>query len=88
MEDSVAVNITVAEGLLWCAIKGNRVSAVYIKGRIRTLPLFIRELQNERNLKEKSSFSCIGLHLSNRSKVIGIASGTAGPVLAGPLFGL
>ena len=26
MEDSVAVNIALAKGLLWCAIKGNRVS--------------------------------------------------------------
>ena len=30
MEDSVAVNIAVAR--LWCAIKGNGVSAVYING--------------------------------------------------------
>ena len=29
MEDSVAVNIALAKGLLWCAIKGNRISAVY-----------------------------------------------------------
>ena len=28
MEDSVAVIIALAKGLLWCAIKGNRVSAV------------------------------------------------------------
>ena len=32
MEDSVAVNVAVAKGLLWCAIKGNSVSAVYING--------------------------------------------------------
>ena len=37
MEDSVAVNIAVAKELLWCAIKGNKVSAVYINGRVRTL---------------------------------------------------
>ena len=43
MEDSVAVSIAVAKGLLWCAIKGNRVSAVYINGRVRTLPWPIRE---------------------------------------------
>ena len=43
VEDSVAVNIAVAKGLLWCAIKGNTVSAVYINGRVRTLPLPIRE---------------------------------------------
>ena len=43
VEDSVAVNIAVAKGLLWCAIKGNRVSAVYINGHVRTLPLPIRE---------------------------------------------
>ena len=43
MEDSVAVNKAVAKRLLWCAIKGNRVSAVYINGRVRTLPLPIRE---------------------------------------------
>ena len=43
MEDSVAVNIAVAIELLWCAIKGNRVSAVYINGRVRTLSLPIRE---------------------------------------------
>ena len=39
MEDSVAGNIAVAKG----AIKGNRVSAVYMNGRVRTLPLPIRE---------------------------------------------
>ena len=27
VEDNVAVNMAVAKGLLWCAIKGNRVSA-------------------------------------------------------------
>ena len=32
VEDSVAVNIAIAKGLLWCAIKGNEVSAVYING--------------------------------------------------------
>ena len=32
VEDSVAVNIAVANGLLSCAIKGNGVSAVYING--------------------------------------------------------
>ena len=42
MEDSVAVNIAVAKGC-WCAIKENRVSAVYMNGRVRTLPLPIRE---------------------------------------------
>ena len=26
MEDSVGLNIALAKGLLWCAIKGNRVS--------------------------------------------------------------
>ena len=34
VEDSVAVNIAVAEGLLSCAKKGNRVSAVYINTNI------------------------------------------------------
>ena len=29
VQDSVAVNIAVAEGLLWCAIKRNGVSVVY-----------------------------------------------------------
>ena len=29
VEDSVAVNIAVAKGLLWCAIKGNGVSTIY-----------------------------------------------------------
>ena len=43
MEDSVAVNIALAKGLLWCAIKGNSVSAVYINGLVCTLPLPIRE---------------------------------------------
>ena len=43
MEDGVAVNIAVAKGLLWCTIKENGVSAVYIKGRVRTLPSPIRE---------------------------------------------
>ena len=43
MEDSVAVNIAVAKGLLWCAIKGNRVSTIYINGRVRTSHLPIRE---------------------------------------------
>ena len=43
VEDSVAVNIALAKRLLWCAIKGNRVSAVYIYGRVCTLPLPIRE---------------------------------------------
>ena len=51
MEDSVAGyccrgmedSATIKKGLLWCAIKGNRVSAVYINGRVRTLPLPIRE---------------------------------------------
>ena len=43
VEDSVAVNIALAKGLLWCAIKGNRVSAVYMNGHVRTLPLCIRE---------------------------------------------
>ena len=43
MEDSVAVNIAAAKGLLWCAIIGNRVSAIYINGCVRTLPLPIRE---------------------------------------------
>ena len=43
MEDSVAVNIDLAKRLLWCAIKGNIVSAVYINGRVCTLPLPIRE---------------------------------------------
>ena len=43
VEDNVAVNIAVAKGLFWCAIKGNRVSAVYINGRVCTLPLPIRE---------------------------------------------
>ena len=43
MEDSVAVNKAVAKELLWCAIKGVRVSAVHINGRVRTLPLPIRE---------------------------------------------
>ena len=43
VEDSVAINIAVAKGLLWCAIIGNRVSAVYINGRVCTLPLPIRE---------------------------------------------
>ena len=52
MEDSVAVNIAVAKGLLWCAIKGNKVSAVYINWHVHTLPLPIREYQKERNLKE------------------------------------
>ena len=47
MEDSVAVNITVAKWLLWCAIKGNQVSAVYINGRVCTLPLPMREYQRE-----------------------------------------
>ena len=32
VEDSVAVNIAVAKGLLWWAIKGNKVSTVYING--------------------------------------------------------
>ena len=36
VEDSVVVSIAVAKGLLWCAIKGNRVSAVYINGHVRT----------------------------------------------------
>ena len=35
-----------------CAIKGNGVSSVYINGRVRTLPLPIREQQKVRNLKE------------------------------------
>ena len=39
VEDSVAVNIALAKRLLWCAIKGNRISAVYINGRVCTLPL-------------------------------------------------
>ena len=43
MEDSVAVNITRAKVLLWCAIKGNGVSAVYINGRVCILPLPITE---------------------------------------------
>ena len=43
VEDSVAVNITLAKGLLWCAIKENRVSAVYINGHVCILPLPIRE---------------------------------------------
>ena len=42
MEDSVAVNIAVAKGC-YGAIKGNKVSAVYINGCVRTLPLPIRE---------------------------------------------
>ena len=42
MEDSVAVNIAVAKELC-CAIKGNKVSPVYINGHVRTLPLPIRE---------------------------------------------
>ena len=42
MEDSVAVNIALAKGLLWCAIKGNSFP-VYINGRVCTLPLPIRE---------------------------------------------
>ena len=41
MEDSVAVNIAVAKGLLVCYKR--RVSAVYMNGRVRTLPLPIRE---------------------------------------------
>ena len=52
-------------------IKGNKVSAVYINGRVRTLPLPIRELQKEKKSERESSCSCIGLHLSNRSKVEG-----------------
>ena len=48
MKDSVAIK----KGLLWCAIKGNRVSSVYINGRVCTLPLPIREQQKVRNLKE------------------------------------
>ena len=48
MKDSVAIK----KGLLWCAIKGNEVSSVYINGRVRTLPLPIREQQKVRNLKE------------------------------------
>ena len=47
MEDSVAVNIAVAKGLLWCAIKGNGVSAVYINGRVHTLPLPIGNSRNK-----------------------------------------
>ena len=43
MKDNVAVNIAVAKGLLWCAIKGNIVSAVYINERVCTSPLPIRE---------------------------------------------
>ena len=42
MEDSVAVNITVAKWL-WCATKGNGVSAVYINGCVCTLPVPMRE---------------------------------------------
>ena len=38
MEDSVAIK----KGLLWCAIKENEVSAVYMNWRVRTLPLPIR----------------------------------------------
>ena len=48
MKDSVAIK----KGLLWCAIKGNRVSAVYINRRVRALPLPIKEQQKVRNLKE------------------------------------
>ena len=43
MEDSVAVIITVAKWLLWCAIKENGVSAVYINGHVCTLPLPMKE---------------------------------------------
>ena len=47
VEDSVALNIALAKGLLWCAIKGNRVSAVYINGRVRTLPLPMNSRKKE-----------------------------------------
>ena len=35
--------------------KGNGVSAVYINGRVCTLPLPMREYQKERNLNRESS---------------------------------
>ena len=60
MEDSVAVNIALAKRLLWCAIKGNRVSAVYINGRVCTLPLPVREYQKDRNLKENLLVPVLG----------------------------
>ena len=36
-------NVAIKKGLLWCAIKGNGISAVYINGRVCTFPLPIRE---------------------------------------------
>ena len=67
VEDSVAVNIAVAKGLLWCAIKGNRVSAVYING----ITFAHKGIAERKKSEREYSCSCIGLHLSNRSKVEG-----------------
>ena len=60
MENSVAVNIAVAKGLLWCATKGNRVSAVFINGRVRTLPL-PKGIAERKKSERESSCSCIPL---------------------------
>ena len=69
MEDSVAVNIAVAKGLLVC-YKRKRVTAVYMNGR--THITFAHKGIAERKKSEREcSCSCIGLHLSNRSKVEG-----------------
>ena len=55
VEDSVAVNIAVAKGLLWCAIKGNGVSAVYINGAC-SLITFAHKGVAESKKSERESF--------------------------------
>ena len=71
MEDSVAVNVAVAKGLLWCVVKGNRVSSVYINGRVHTLPFAHKGIAERKKSERESSNSRVRLHLSNRSKVEG-----------------
>ena len=50
MEDSVAIK----KGLLWCAIKGNGVSAVCINGRVRTFPLPMGIAESKKSKRESS----------------------------------
>ena len=69
MEDSVAVNIAVAKGMLWCAIKGNQCFHCIYKLACPHITFGHKGIAERKTSERESSCSCIGLHLSNRSKV-------------------
>ena len=69
MEDSVAVNIAVAKGLLVCYKRKSSFCCIYEWACL--LITFAQGIAERKKSERECSCSCIGLHLSNRSKVEG-----------------